>query len=126
MKRLLILVTAICTVQFVSCGPATAGGSDVTAGRASHTTRNIVANDFRPPECSMSITQVITGSGSFSGTSGADLLLGGAGTDSISGLGGTDCILAGDGDDTLNGGNGTDACLGGRGVNTFVSCETRS
>ena len=124
MRSLLVLVIALCAVQLTACGPAGAGTSFVSPGRAFQTTRNIVPNDLRPPECTMSITQVISGSGSFAGTSGADLLLGSAGTDSISGLGGADCIVAGDGDDTLNGGSGTDVCLGGRGVNTFVSCET--
>lgn len=87
----------------------------------------IGANNLKPTECaSITLTAKVTGSGTISGTSAAELLTGSAVADTISGAGGDDCLLGGDGDDYLNGGIGTDVCIGGGGNDTFdKSCETR-
>ena len=53
--------------------------------------------------------------GTFSGTPGNDLLIGGNFTDVISGLAGDDRIGGGGGDDTLSGNNGNDTLYGGNG-----------
>ena len=74
------------------------------------------------------IIGLIRGSGSFSGTSGADLLIGSSSADTISALGGADVLRSGSGDDTLiltsnefraiDGGGGTDTVkLSGSNIN---------
>ena len=54
------------------------------------------------------------------GTSGDDVLKGGAGGDTISGLGGNDLLKAGGGGDLLDGGAGNDTLVGGRGGDTLT------
>lgn len=93
-------------------------------------------NDFKPSFCSgVTLTNLVTGSGTFAGTAGADLILGSAGADVISAGSGEDCVLGGGGDDTvsgeagadvLSGGPGTDVCEGGTEVDSFPlgDCET--
>ncbi|MGV3513391.1 MAG: calcium-binding protein [Novosphingobium sp.] len=55
-----------------------------------------------------------------SGTTGNDILTGGAGNDRLSGLAGKDLIKGGDGDDWLYGAAGADTLSGGTGADTFV------
>lgn len=55
------------------------------------------------------------GSGTITGTSGADVLDGTSGADVIRGLGGADTLYGYDGDDLLIGGNGHDSLYGGTG-----------
>jgi len=82
--------------------------------------RNIMANDLKPAECAaLSLTNIVTGSGSFDGTTGNDLILGSAGNDTIQGRQGADCILGGDGDDTLQGSQGGDVLLAGNGADSL-------
>lgn len=84
-------------------------------------------NHLKPSACAgMSLTSLITGSGTLTGTAGNDLILGGPGADIIDGLGGNDCILGGSGDDIITGNEGTDICLGGPGNDTFTDCEGES
>lgn len=125
LKRLAVFTLVAAVASLSMHAPAHAAGNGVSPSRSSVTTLAIGANDLRPPQCTGKVTRVITGTGTFAGSSGADLLLGSAAIDAISGTGGNDCIVAGGGDDTLNGGNGTDTCLGGSGSNTFLSCETK-
>ncbi len=47
-----------------------------------------------------------SGSGSWSGTSGNDTLIGGTGTETLNGNGGNDTFIAGSGSETLQGGGG--------------------
>jgi Ca2+-binding RTX toxin-like protein len=54
------------------------------------------------------------------GTSGADVLLGGTGNDTINGLAGNDNLSGGAGNDSLNGGLGNDLLTGGTGNDTLV------
>ncbi len=92
------------------------------------------AQNLKPPACaSLTLTNIVRGSGLINGTPGNDLILGSAIADTINGLGGNDCILAGSGDDIIDGGDdddivdggaGTDVCTLGAGTNTSYNCET--
>lgn len=76
-----------------------------------------------PPQCSgLTLTSLVIGSGTFSGTAGNDLILGSVGADLISGGGGDDCVMGGGGIDTLLGGLGTDICLATNPLTSFT-CE---
>ena len=98
------------------------GSSALSASSASNTTpqstvhtevRVVVPNDLTPPECAgITVTAVVSGSGTVTGTAANELITGSAGVDDISGLGGDDCIVAGAGNDTVNGGFGNDVIRG--------------
>ena len=80
---------------------------------------------LRPSACAgLSLANLITGSGTLTGTEGNDLILGSTGADVIDGLGGNDCILGGGGADTITGGDGSDVCLGGADTDAFTTCES--
>lgn len=65
----------------------------------------IAPNDLKPSECAaLDLTNIVVGSGTFSGTNNNDLILGSSGADVIEGRGGDDCILGGGQDDDLRGG----------------------
>ena len=117
---------ALATVVAAALVIAFAAGNSVPASNAGTSSQPIGPNDLKPSACSaLTLTSLITGSGTFSGTSAANLVLGSAGVDTISALGGTDCVLGGGGNDSLNGGTGTDVCIGGPGTDTFTNCETQ-
>lgn len=122
---------------------AGAAANTVPASKAGSQTIARTIAQLTPPECAaLVLTNLVVGSGTFSGTNAGDLMLGSAGNDNISGNNGTDCIVGGGGNDTLNGGaandtllggpgndslrggNGSDTCYGGGGTNTFNSCAT--
>lgn len=121
--RLVILGGLFCIV--LSALTAIAATNTVPATRADVDGIPIGYNDIRPPACAgIYIDNLITGSGSITGTAGNDLILASPGIDTIDGLGGNDCILGGGSDDTLTGGDGNDVCLGGPGTDTFFTCES--
>ena len=108
--------------------------SALTAANTVPTTRlgNLPAdavdvNKLKPNQCdTITLTAIRTGTGTFSGTSAAELVLGSAAVDTISAANGNDCVVGGAGNDSLNGGNGTDVCIGGLGTDSFnSSCETQ-
>ncbi len=104
----LLVVTCLST--------ALAATNTVPPSNAGSTTQPITVNNLKPPECAaLTLTAIVTGSGTFSGTGASELILGSAGADTITGGGGGDCIVGGDGNDTLSGGNGTQVLLGGAG-----------
>ncbi len=91
-----------------------------------------IANDLKPPQCTMYISKIVSGSGTINGTSlndliygssGSDIIDGGGGNDCIFGLGGNDTIDGGADDDIIIGGDGTDTCIDAVGSNT-IDCET--
>jgi hypothetical protein len=98
---------------------------------------SIDIDDLTPPQCaSLNLVNIVTGSGTITGTTQNDLILGSSGGDTIVGNAGLwdtsdDCILGGGGNDTiwgdgwLFGGTGTDVCIGGPGTDTFRNCETQ-
>ena len=101
--------------------------SAVPSTRAGEATDTITVSQLRPSACSaLTLTALVNGSGTFSGSGAAELLLGSPGADSITAGGGNDCLVGGGGNDTLNGGQGTDVCLGQAGTDSFSGCETQS
>jgi Ca2+-binding RTX toxin-like protein len=120
-----ILLVGLALLLLASILTALAASNSVDPSRVGSTNQAVSYNQLRPVHCTMNIQNVITGSGTITGTNQNDLILGSSGADSINGRQGLDCILGGGGDDTLNGfvGNG-DVCIGGPGTDTFASCET--
>lgn len=111
----LILATAVTAVAATNRVPFT---------RLTNQSKYIGINDFKPYACGgTSLTNLVSGSGTLTGTAGNDLILGSSGVDVIDGLGGNDCIVGGGGDDQITGGDGNDVCLSGDGYDVFTSCE---
>jgi Ca2+-binding RTX toxin-like protein len=103
---------------------AVAAANTVPPTRVDNLSVSYQINHLRPSACAgLSLTNLVTGSGTLTGTSGNDLILAGPGADSIDGLGGSDCIVGGAGDDALTGGDDSDICVGGDGSDTFSGCE---
>lgn len=121
--------TAAVIVILVIAGTASpflTAANNIAASRVGQSVRTTTANTLKPSACSSTtLSTKVSGGGSFSGTSAANLLVGGSGADTIGGLGGGDCLLGGAGGDALNGGAGADVCIGGPGTDTFTSCETQ-
>ena len=105
---------------------AVTAGTTVPATRSGQVSNAVAATQLRPSDCaSVAVTTRLLGTGTFSGTNAAELILAGTGIDNVSASGGNDCIVGGAGNDVLGGGSGTDVCIGGPGVDTFSSCETQ-
>jgi len=95
---------------------AFAAANTVPPTHADDLGRAIDANALKPAACAaLNLIDIVVGSGSFDGTSGNDLILGGSGADTIQGGDGSDCILGGDGNDVLQGQQGDDIILAGNG-----------
>lgn len=123
--RLLILGSF--ALIFVSVLSAFAAGLSLPSSNVGRQPVAVTAEDIKPPACdSLSLTNIVSGSGTLSGTAANDLITGSSGSDTIDGLGGDDCILGGDGDDQIIGGDGNDVCLGGPGTDSFTTCESES
>jgi Ca2+-binding RTX toxin-like protein len=122
----LALVGAL-TASLITALTAT---NSVPATRADHNLLSIGPNDLKPSDCAgITVTTLLTDSGTFSGTAASDLILGGSGADTITAGGGDDCILGGGGNDSIQGQSGTDVCIGGPGSDSFGflglgGCET--
>lgn len=113
-----IVVTSVTAIAATNTVPAT---------RLEDRSNSFNINHLKPSACAgITVTTLITGSGTLTGTSDNDLIIGGSGADAIDGGGGDDCILSGGGDDALTGGDGNDVCLGGPGTDSFSECETES
>ena len=111
----LILTTAVTAIAATNTVPFT---------RLTNQSQNININDFKPYLCGGThLTNLVSGSGTLTGTAGNDLILGSSGADVINGLGGNDCIMGGGGDDQITGGDGNDVCLSGDGYDVFTSCD---
>jgi Ca2+-binding RTX toxin-like protein len=111
----------------VSITSAFAAGISVPASNVGQRSIPVTAEDIKPPSCdSLHLTNIVSGSGTLTGTSANDLIIGSAGADTIDGMDGHDCILGGDGDDLIAGGDGLDICLGGTGADIFATCESEN
>lgn len=103
---------------------AIAATNTVPATRIGHEAITFQINHLRPSACAgLSLTTLVTGSGTITGTSGNDLILASSAADIVDGLGGNDCIVGGGGDDNITGGDGNDICIGGPGNDVFTACE---
>ena len=112
------------TLVLASIMSAFAAGMIVPPSNVGQDSASVTAEQVKPPACeALYLTNLITGSGSLTGTPGNDLIIGSAGADAIDGSGGDDCILGGGGDDQITGSDGTDVCLGGAGTDLFTDCE---
>ncbi len=120
------MLFGLIALVLVSVSTAIAATNTVPTTRLDNQTKSITANDVKPFFCaSLNLQNIITGSGTITGTNGNDLILGSAADDTINGLGGTDCILGGGGNDTISGDGGSDVCSGGGNAgDTFATCET--
>jgi hypothetical protein len=124
-KLTLFLLGAMALLILSAILTALAASNSVGPSRLLQTTRTLNANVVKPAQCTMTIVNVVTGSGTITGTNQSDLILGSPGADTISGRGGADCILGGGGNDAINGNRGGgDVCIGGPGTDTFQGCET--
>lgn len=111
----LILITTLTAVAATNTIPPTRADTEMISFQINH---------LRPSACAgLSLTTLITGSGTLTGTAGNDLILASSGIDTIDGLGGDDCIVGGGGDDNITGGDGSDICVGGAGNDIFTTCE---
>lgn len=124
MKLLQLAVFGMLGLIVVSTLTAVAAGNSVPGTRAMDQSQPVSLDGRKPAACSgIYLTNLVTGSGTLTGTPGNDLILGSPEADTIDGLGGNDCIVGGGGDDLLTGGEGADICVGGPGTNTFQDCE---
>lgn len=126
MKTALTTTAVIALVALVA-SPAWTAGNSIPPSKASLGTVAQTYQVVRPTECNaITIANVVIGSGTFSGSSNNDLMLGRTLADTISGGGGADCILGGAGNDSLRGDQGSDICIGGPGTDTFTAnCEVQ-
>ncbi len=84
----------------------------------------VTPDSMKPDHCnSITVDKVMSGSGTYSGTSDNELILAQTPNDIVDGAGGNDCIVIGEGSGIVDGGGGTDICIGGPSI-TFINCET--
>ena len=115
------------TLILVSITSAFAAGISVPASNVGQKSVPVTAEDIKPAACAgLYLTNIVSSSGTLTGTAGNDLIIGSAGADTIDGLGGDDCIVAGNGDDLITGSDGIDICVGGPGTDIFTTCETEN
>jgi hypothetical protein len=113
------------TLLIVSVISAFAAGMSVPASNIGQRSVPVTAEDIKPAACDgLYLTNIVSGSGTLTGTTANDLIIGSSGADAIDGLGGDDCILGSGGDDQITGNDGIDVCLGGPGTDVFMTCET--
>ena len=114
-------------VVFLSAASAMTSTNSVPTTKVGSSSFTITADTLKPASCAgITLTLIKTGSGTFSGSGSAELVLGSAEVDTINAGGGNDCVVGGGGNDSLQGGAGTDVCIGGPGTDTFNSnCETQ-
>jgi len=121
--HLLVLVIAVMAVVTVTNRSFLTATGQVPVTYVAALQQTITANSLKPAQCAtLSLTNLVTGSGDFSGTGGADLILGGPAAQTIKGSGGGDCIVGGGGADRLQGQGGGDICIGNAST-TFSNCS---
>jgi Ca2+-binding RTX toxin-like protein len=122
-----LLATGLFALVLVSMISASTAANSVPVTRAGISSRSIGPQDLKPAACaSLTLTNLVTGSGAINGTNAADLVLGSSGIDTVLAGNGNDCVLGGGGADIINGGAGADVCIGGPGIDVFdISCETQ-
>jgi Ca2+-binding RTX toxin-like protein len=119
-----VLVLGALALIVVSVVSAFAAGLSVPASNVGQQSVSVTAEDIKPAACAtLYLTNIVSGSGTLTGTSANDLIIGSSGADTIDGLGGNDCILSGSGEDLVDGSDGTDVCFASLGTDTFINCE---
>ena len=122
-----LVFLGLLTLLIVSVVSAFAAGLSVPASNLGQQSVPVTAEDIKPAACGgIYLSNIVRGSGTFSGTAANDLIIGSAGTDTIDGAGGDDCILGSAGDDSLAGSDGNDVCIGSAGTDTFTDCEVET
>jgi len=100
-------------LALVTIGVAVAASNSVPETGADIDSFSIGADSLKPSDCDgLTLTNLVTGSGTIQGTGANDLILGSSGADTIRGGNGDDCILGGGGDDDISGMGGNDVLLG--------------
>jgi Ca2+-binding RTX toxin-like protein len=111
-----ILVFGAASLILASMITAVAATNTVPPTNADQQSMSIGLNDIKPPACGgIDATNLVIGTGTFTGTEANDLILASSTADVIDGLGGDDCIV---------GGGDSDTCTGGAGDDVFINCET--
>ena len=119
-----LVFLGLLALLIVSVVSAFAAGLSVPASNAGQESVPVTAEDIKPAACGgIYLSNIVRGSGTFTGTAANDLIIGSADTDTIDGAGGDDCILGSAGDDSLAGSDGNDVCIGSSGSDTFTDCE---
>jgi Ca2+-binding RTX toxin-like protein len=120
-----LMLFGLLALIIVSMVAAYAAGMVIAPSSVDFISRTVTVDDLKPSACSgITLTNLVSGSGTITGTAANDLILGSSGDDTISGGDGDDCIVGGGGDDSITGSGGTDVCIGGAGADTFFTCET--
>lgn len=118
--RFWLWLSALFLLVALGVSAASAAANLVPVTWLGESRRTITPNDLKPAACAaLSLTNLITGSGTFNGTNNNDLILGSPGADTINGRQGGDCILGGGGNDVIYGFVGNDVLLGGPGDDTL-------
>jgi Ca2+-binding RTX toxin-like protein len=110
-----LMAFGVLTVILFSVVTAIAATNTIPVTLLDHKVLLTNLNDLKPSACGgISVTNLITGTGTIIGTEANDLILASSAADTIDGLGGNDCIV---------GGGESDTCFGGLGSDIFVACE---
>lgn len=122
MKILRLVVVFFCLAVIVTSITAIAAQNTVPTTRIGSATVPLNINTLVTAQCGgITLTNLVTGAGTITGTAANDLILASLGDDTINGGAGSDCIIAGAGNDTVDGGGAeTDICLGGE---TVTNCN---
>jgi Ca2+-binding RTX toxin-like protein len=123
--RALFTAAAIGLAAFVLAQALTAftASASVPSTRLGSVTSSVTANDLKPSECTMTVTSVARGSGTFAATAPSQLVLGSSGNDTITGnSGGNDCIVGGAGTDTITGLGTGNECIVSSSTTVVVDC----
>lgn len=125
MKMFRLSMLGLFSIIIVTSMTAIAAANTVPPSQVDDQSVSYNINHLKPSACSgITLSNLITGSGTLTGTTGNDLIIASSGADVIDGVGGDDCILGGGGADTITGGDGSDVCLGGAELDSFTTCES--
>ena len=125
MKLVRLFLVGVFAVIVMTSMTAIAAANTVPPSQVDDQSVSYNVNHLKPSACSgIVMSNLVTGSGTLTGSEGNDLIIASSGADVIDGAGGNDCILGGGGADTITGGDGSDVCLGGADADAFITCES--
>jgi hypothetical protein len=73
---------------------AYSASSTVAPGKLGRVSSTVTANNLKPPECTMTVTSIVGGSGNFNATAPFQLVIGSSGKDNVTLLA-NDCFVGG-------------------------------